>query len=450
MLPSDFNDSRVCVLGLGYVGLTLAVAMADVGFAVHGLEVRQDVLDGLARDEPHFWEPRLADKLARVRASGRFTFSLGLDANLKASTYIITVGTPLDEHGKAKLGAVQHAAREIAEHMQDGALIILRSTVKLGTARKVIAPILEESGKRFQIAVCPERTLEGRALVELTELPQIVGADTPDTRARCAQLFGMLTPTAVRLNSLEAAELAKLADNTYRDVTFGFANEIARLCAEIGVSAADVIRAGRYGYPRTNIAWPGPVGGPCLEKDPHILAESAAEFGIDMRVTKAARWTNEVQPAEIAANLVRQAGRSPGFAAKPRIRVLGLAFKGVPATDDLRGTMAKPIVDALRHRFPDADLAGYDPVVSSQAAQDHFGFGTDPTLQQAFEGSSIVIIANNHPAFQTMELGALAQSMRSPAIVFDCWNMHNAFAESLPEGVSYLGLGDETAVGSRA
>ena len=255
-LPQNFADRRVTVIGLGYVGLTLAVAMADSGFEIMGVEVRQDVIDMLARGEPHFFEPRLKDKLERVVRRGSFRFSREPVPSFGSSVYIITVGTPLDKDGKIQLRFIEQASQQVAAVLKDGDLVVLRSTVKLGTARSVVHRVLSATGKRFDIAVCPERTLEGRALLELHELPQVIGADTPDTRYRCAQLFSILTPTTVTVESLEAAELVKLIDNTYRDVTFAFANEVAKLCGRLGVSASSVIAAGKLGYPRTNVAIP--------------------------------------------------------------------------------------------------------------------------------------------------------------------------------------------------
>jgi UDP-N-acetyl-D-mannosaminuronic acid dehydrogenase len=441
-LPARILDRNVCILGLGYVGLTLGVAMADAGFRVHGIERREDVCDLLAQGKAHFWEPRLDDKLKRVIDKGSFTFSSDVDPDFPASVYILTVGTPLGKDGQAFLGAVERASLQVASVMQEGALIILRSTVKLGTARNVVAPVLAKRGLPFELAVCPERTLEGKALIELHELPQIIGSDDAETRQRCVQMFGALTPTTIALSSLEAAELTKLVDNTYRDVMFAFANEIAHLCGHAGLSAHEIISAGRLGYPRTNVALPGPVGGPCLEKDPHILVESARSFGVEMNITAAARLVNERQP-EATAALIREASKA-GSAAK--IALCGLAFKGVPPTDDLRGTMAKPILDALLRAFPGARVTGFDPVVTAAAARDYFGIETAPSLAEACDNADVVIFANNHPMFQGIDLPALAATLAPGAVIYDYWNMHNGEADAMPDGIRYLSVGSERKV----
>lgn len=443
-MPAAYPDRDVCVVGLGFVGLTLAVAMADSGFRVQGVEVREDILAKLRQMQPHFFEPRLADKLARVVKQGSFTAASHIDPDAGSKVYIITVGTPLAETGRVELMFIERASREVAAVLRDGDLVILRSTVKLGTARNVVKPILEATGREFELAVCPERTLEGQALLELHTLPQIIGSDDPQTALRCCQLFGMLTPTTVKVSSLEAAELVKLVDNTYRDVSFAFSNEVAKLCSRAGVSAREIIAAGRLGYSRTNLAVPGPVGGPCLEKDPHILVQAAAELGVELEITKAARRMNEQQPSDVAGLIAARAGGNKSFRARPRIALLGLAFKGVPATDDLRGTMALPILRALQSRFDSAEFIGFDPVVPMSTANAFFGIPIAESIDEAVSGADLVVIANNHPDFRSMDLAAIARRMNRPSFVYDFWNLFDDAADAMPLGVSYLALGSES------
>lgn len=437
----NFKDRRVCVLGLGYVGLTLAVVMADVGFEVVGVEIRDNVRDLLSQGKPHFYEPGLEERLQRVISAGNFTCVKTIPADWGGSVYIVTVGTPLDDSGYSRLDMVENVSSEVSRHLRDGDLVIMRSTVKLGTTRKFVMPKLAATGKVFELAFCPERTLEGKALVELRQLPQIVGGITISAAVRASQLFQFISPTVVRVSDIETAEMIKLIDNAQRDVAFAYANEVARACDAIGVSAIEVIQAGKLGYPRTNLPIPGLVGGPCLEKDPHILSEGLAELGVELEITKAARLINERQPGETVEFMQRVvAQKAISFSAQPVITLMGIAFKGQPATDDLRGTMAKPVLDALRKAFPKALFRGFDPVVSDS---DIVAFGLVPVvkLEEAFNGASLVIILNNHPIFSTMPVACLAQQMVQPGLIYDYWNCFNSMDLHMPEGIAYVALG---------
>ena len=243
-VPQDYSDRQVAILGCGYVGLTLAAVMADVGFNVLGVEIRDDVLAKLSRGEPHFHEPGLAALLERLVRQKRIRFVKQLPQPCEARVFIITVGTPLDARGRARLDMVEHVAQEVAACLKPGDMVVMRSTLKLGTTRRIVKPLLDGRGVTYDMAFCPERTLEGQALAELRYLPQIVGGDSLQASVRASQLFQLLTPTTVRVSSLDTAEMIKLVDNSQRDVFFAFSNEIARLCDAMPISAAEVIRAG--------------------------------------------------------------------------------------------------------------------------------------------------------------------------------------------------------------
>lgn len=412
----------VCIIGLGYVGLTLATALADVGFTVIGVEKRSDVVAMTNRGQPHFSENGLEELLTYVIDQSRMSAVETLTNDDRSNVYVITVGTPLDADGNARLDFIEAATRQVAENMQDGALVLLRSTVKIGTARNVVAPILQESGKTFELAMCPERTLEGKALDELRNLPQIIGADNESTRERAAHFFYKLTHTAVQVDSLEAAEIIKLVDNTYRDVQFAFANEVARLCEAFDVNALEVINGGKLGYPRTNVALPGLVGGPCLEKDPHILRQSAKDKELDLSITGAARQVNENQPAETVDFICEEFRRRKNDVT-PEVAILGMAFKGIPATDDLRGSMSFHVLQALRERYKDANIRIFDPVADklslSHAAPDCTVF---ETIDEAISGADIAIVANNHPMLGERRPSQLIRLMNENAFIYDYWN----------------------------
>ena len=435
------KDNRVAIVGLGYVGLTLATVMAELDFQVVGIEKRQKLVEKTNAGIPHFSEVGLREVLERVVKSSNMKALRVLDAEDPFDVYIITVGTPLNSAGDPIFDFIKNASEEVASHMSDGALVILRSTVALETTRNVVVPILEKSGKRFDIAMCPERTLEGNALEELLRLPQIIGADQEHVRNRAAEIFSRLTKTVVKVSSLETAEMIKLVDNTSRDVSFAFANEIARACEAFGVKTTEVISLGAVGYERTKVASPGLVGGPCLEKDPHIFLKSAESRGVDLEITRSSRLVNERQPSETVRFIVDQMKqRKMGDAVK--VTILGMAFKGRPITDDLRGSMSIKVLGALHQLRPDLSVHAYDPVICPSILLEHVpGIITHNDLGEAINGASVVIIANNHPTFENFPLIDWLEVMMPEGFVYDYWNNLKKNYTNLTSD-RYFGLGD--------
>lgn len=433
------------VIGLGYVGLTLATVLAEAGNKVIGVEKRSEVVDQTNAGIPHFSETGLPEALSRVVGANSLVAAERFEPDTVCDTYIITVGTPLSSTGFVRTDMIEAASREVAANMRDGALVILRSTVMVGATRDVVSPILAASGKHFDIAMCPERTLEGEALHELRDLPQIVGADDPAVGDRAAAVFRQLTNSIVQVSSPEAAEIIKLVDNTYRDVHFAFANEVARLCDAFEVNAHEVISSGKLGYKRTDVPLPGLVGGPCLEKDPHILLQSARSRGIDLELTFAGRLVNERQPAEtvkfISSEIARRNLVSP-FA----ICILGMAFKGIPATDDLRGSMSIKVLDALKKAHPDAEIRLFDPVITpEQLAATFPDERAFARLGDAVSGASVVIIANNHPALGRISPRTISEFIAPDGFVFDYWN-HFGRLPSAELGNAYFAVGNSGLV----
>ena len=435
--PANYD---VGIVGLGYVGLTLATVLAEAGNTVIGVEKRPDLVEMTNEGTPHFTETGLPDALSGVVRFKKLVAAERFDNSFSCDTYIITVGTPLSADGVARVDMIEQAARDIAENMRDGALVILRSTVKVGTTRDVVAPILAASGKKFDIAMCPERTLEGKALQELRELPQIVGADDPAVADRAAAVFRRLTSSIVLVSDIETAEIIKLISNTFRDVQFAFANEVARVCDAFGVSAHEVIAAGKLGYNRTNIPLPGLVGGPCLEKDPHILMESARTRGISLEITSAGRLVNERQPEE-TVRFIRSEIDRRDLETPLKINILGMAFKGLPETSDLRGSMSIKVLDALKKAHPNAEIGVYDPVTSPEVLAAEF---PDERIFNRFgdavSGASVVVIANNHPSLGTISPRTINEFINPNGFVFDYWN-HFSHLPASELGDSYFAVG---------
>jgi UDP-N-acetyl-D-mannosaminuronic acid dehydrogenase len=422
-LRADFKDKEVVVIGLGYVGLTLGAYLAELGFRVHGVEIRELVLESLNKKKSFFWEPKLDDLLARNIERGTFTFSSLIPESSNTRVFIITVGTPINSEKRAILDSIINVSEQVSQAMKDGDMVILRSTVKLNTTSTVVGPILGKSGKDFDLAFCPERTLEGAALTELGELPQIVGAPTSRSRIRAATFFQQVTPNVVNVSNAETAEMVKLVDNMQRDVSFAVSNEIAHLCNSQPIRASEVISAGKLGYKRTNLFSPGPVGGPCLEKDSYLLAESLESFGGKARVAMAARETNE-NVIEEAASFISNWINFNIKSFNRKVAVLGMAFKGSPETNDLRGSPSLNLVHNIKSNLPDAEIYCWDPVIHYTELLD-LGHKSSPTIGEVVAGACAVILVNNHPTLSNLDLASLFESSQPPMLVYDFWGRND-------------------------
>jgi UDP-N-acetyl-D-mannosaminuronic acid dehydrogenase len=450
-MKNHITDQNICIFGMGYVGVTLAVVMAEAGFKVLGLEINDEILKQLKAGTPHFYEAGLDARLKAVVANGhlRFAKSLAEDPHVSdINVYILSVGTPLSNNSKhPRMDMIETVTKDIAQHMSPDSLIILRSTVVIGTTKKVVLPLLKESGLPFDLAYCPERTLEGKALKELTYLPQIVGGIDTKSAWRATQLFQHLTPTTIRVSSLESAEVIKLLDNSYRDLSFAFGNEVALLCEAANLDAIEIINAANTGYERTSIALPGFVGGPCLEKDPHILEYSLEKYNHKTKLISAGRKLNEDLVSNIT-NLITHSISDESKLESPTIAICGLAFKGQPETSDLRGTVAIPLLKYLRNKFPKATIKGQDFAVKNPEILD---MGLIPSsIEEAFKETDILIVCNNNQKYQALDGNRMAETMNDNAIIFDVWNILSINKATHSNGVKYRRLGSCNAMDSQS
>lgn len=444
---------HVVVVGLGYVGLTLALVMADLGLRVTGVDRSDSVVRGLRAGRSHVHEPGIDDLLRRCLDRD---LSIATELPEDGDVFVIAVGTPVvvaDGGHRPDLTALHAATEAVAARLRPGGLVVLRSTVPIGTTRDVVAPRLAagsglEPGTGFHLAFAPERTTEGAALRELRTLPQIVGGITSDSVESTAALFREIAPTIVRTTTPEVAELAKLVNNSYRDLTFSFANEVARIGDGLGVDAIESIRVANQGYPRGQVPVPSPgVGGPCLTKDPYILADALPDPERRLSVITAGRAVNERMPA-VVADRVLATLREAGVTAGARILVLGAAFKGDPPTDDLRDS---PSLEVIRHlEAAGADVRCSDRVIG---ADELVAAGLRPAgddLRAAAAGTHALLILNDHRDHRDLPLADLAAAMADPRLLFDGWGLYRA-ADVLAEGFGrYLAYGLRAAAPVRS
>jgi len=439
---TDHRFDAVAVFGLGYVGLTLATALASRGHTVTGVDINPGLVSRLADGKIDMVEPGLEGLVLTNLRRDQLSFVTDL-AGHRHRVYIVAVGTPVDSDGTPDLTALKNTCKTISGYLTRGDIVMLRSTVPVGTTRDVVVPLLENlSGLRagidFHIAFTPERTSEGQAMRELRQLPQIVGGLTPKCTDRAANFWTTLTHSIVRVESLEAAEMVKLANNTFRDLSFAFANELALLSDCFNVNAFELIQSANEGYPRNPIPLPSPgVGGYCLTKDPLLFDHVFSQQFSRQSLGKASRITNEhakLYPIEITKRFANMNGINlEGL----EVLIVGMAFKGDPETSDLRGSVSVYIGNHLRELG--VGVVAWDAMVDRNALQEQ-GFSTAEDLSQAVIQADVILILNNHR--QNVSIGALlAKAPEKPKLIFDGWSLLDRFAIESVHGLSYSTMG---------
>ena len=428
---------HICIVGMGRVGLTLALILASAGFKVYGIDRDKNAVASLNKGKPHFYEKGL-DALLKKHLNNNLVVAQRMEGE-RQDAYIICVGTPVDrETKKVILEPLIQATSEVAEQLTKDSIVILRSTVPVGATRNIILPILRERQENFYLAYCPERTLEGRALMELGELPQIVGGLNEESVEKAVSIFSKVTATTVRVDSLEAAEMTKLIDNSYRDVNFALANEVALIADRLGVDAVELIKAANLGYPRNKVPVPGFVGGACLSKDPYILHESAASLGYETMLVKLARVVNESLPSHVAQKLAGQLSHLGKDIKSAKILVLGIAFKGQPDTDDVRDSPALSLIDYFKNEHGVNRIYGHDFIVPPHELQKA---GVEPcSLEDGFKDADCVIFMNNHRSYYDLDIETLTALLNKPAVFIDVWHIFNPKDMREFDGVIYGGL----------
>jgi len=428
--------NRVAVVGLGYVGLTLSVALARRGLAVIGCDQQPRVVATLGAGRSHLYEPGVEEAL-REHLGTRLRVVATLPHE-PVDAAVICVSTPVDPVTHApQLEHLRDAARAVAETCPPSTLVVVRSTVPIGATRAIVLPELVRRWGSARLAFCPERTIQGQALRELEELPQVIGGLDAASADAAEALFGRLARRLVRVSSLEAAEMVKLINNCHTDLIYSFGNEVALIAERFGLDPLEAIRAANVEYPRPDLSRPGFVGGGCLSKDPYILLHSAQAAGYRPGLVGAARGLNEHLPRHVAQRFLELLAETRGSLTGARALLLGFAYKGWPPTDDMRGAPSVPIVEALRSAG--LELRGHDYLVPDVVLQ---GLGVASCgPEEGFADVDGVLVITDHPDYARLDLDKCVAALRRPALVFDCWRILDAERVRAVSGVRYAGIG---------
>jgi UDP-N-acetyl-D-glucosamine dehydrogenase len=389
----------VGVIGLGYVGLPLAVAFAEAGEEVVGVDVDPLKVNAISSGESYIEDissERLRAALPRIEATSHY------QPLARADAVLICVPTPLTANREPDLSALQGSATELGNVLQKGQLIVLESTTYPGTTRECLVPILEQKselrvGEDFNVAFSPERVDPGRTDFTLRNTPKVLGGMTQRCADRADELYGLICDHLIQVSTPEAAEMSKLLENIFRSVNIALVNELAILCERMGIDIWEVVDAAAtkpYGFMRFD---PGPgMGGHCLPVDPFYLTWRAREFHMSTEFIELAGKTNQQMPH----HCVERIERALNDVAKPvrgsRIAILGVAYKA--GVGDLRESPALRIMEVLAERG--GELSYHDPYVPSLP---EFGLESVP-LQTAVSGADAVVLVTAHP---DVDYGAL-------------------------------------------
>jgi UDP-N-acetyl-D-mannosaminuronic acid dehydrogenase len=399
-------ERGVVVVGLGYIGLPTSAVLASHGIPVTGVDVNADTVAEINAGRVPIVEPDLDSSVAGAVARGTLTAQVEVPA---ADAFLIAVPTPFRGDKQPDLTHVEQATRAVAAALTGGEVVILESTVPPGSTLQVSRWLAEErpdlrfphdhpDDPEVYVAHCPERVLPGRIMIELVTNDRLVGGLTPECARRAAALYWVCCRGEVVLTDAASAEMAKLVENSFRDVNIAFANELAEVCEQLGLDVWEVIRLANK-HPRVNVLRPGPgVGGHCIAVDPWFIVATAPE---QARLIRQARETNDARPASVVARVGALAGDGATVAC------LGLAFKA--DVDDLRESPAIEVTRTLATTRPDLKVLAVEPHVSRlPAVLDALPNVTLTDTDTALEAADVVVLLVDHRELVAIDPARLA------------------------------------------
>jgi UDP-N-acetyl-D-mannosaminuronic acid dehydrogenase len=410
----EIFKGRVAVIGLGYIGLPTAAALSTRGIEVIGVDVNPDTVKAIREGEAPFVEPDLAAAVSGAVAMGRLTATLETP---EADVYIIAVPTPFQLDYTADLSYVRAAVDAIAPKLRGGEVVILESTSPPGTTRRVsewiaalrpdlVLPHASDAAADVCVAHCPERVLPGRIMIEMVTNDRLIGGITPRCAERAAAIYRVFAQGEILQSDAASAEMAKIVENSYRDVNIGFANELSLICEKLKLDVWEVIRLANH-HPRVDILTPGPgVGGHCIAVDPWFIIAAAPESA---NLIKAARKVNDSKPKHVAQTVINKTTRFNS----PTVACLGLAFKA--NVDDLRESPAVKIVEQIARALPEMNVLVAEPFVD--VLPDELLELENVCLVRAadaVEAADIVALLVDHDQFKRMN-----RSLLTGKVVYD-------------------------------
>ena len=438
--------SGIAVVGFGYIGTVIGAVLADRGWPVTGIDVRQNIVDEINLGKTTVPEPGLGELVSNNVRVGRLRATTDFGALAENEFIIVTVGTPLGPDYEPIVDDIKAAAKAVGEHLRTGHLVILKSTVPPDTTEKLFLPILEETsglraGVDFGLAFCPERLAEGQAIRELTSIPIVIGAIDERSARACATLWRhALGMDSIVVDDPRTAEMVKLADNLWIDLNVALANELAKVCDRLGMDVVQVIDAANT-MPKVNhnvnILMPSMgVGGYCLTKDPWFVNHLGQSLGLDLAIPRTSRTVNDTMPAYTYGLLTQLLADQGKAIETSKIAVLGIAFKN--NTGDCRLTPTKYVVALLEESG--CQLSVHDPWVPDDEARTVTKIPLTPDIESAVEDADALVVLAGHRQFHQIPLARLADLAAARCVFLDGRNSFDPAAVRAA-GLVYKGIG---------
>lgn len=393
------SRNLVCgTVGLGYVGLPLAVEKAKAGFRTLGFDVQQEKVDSVNRGENYIGDV-VQEDLESLVSSGMLEATTDFSRIADCDFVAICVPTPLDAHQQPDTSYMEASAREIAPYIKKGTMVVLESTTYPGTTEDLIKPILEDGsglmcGTDFYLGFSPERVDPGNLIYKTKNTPKVVGAVGEDALECIAAVYeSVLEGGVTRVSTPAVAEMEKILENTYRNVNIGLVNEMAMLCDRMGIDVWEVIDAAKtkpYGF---TAFYPGPgLGGHCIPLDPYYLSWKVREYGFHTSMIEASMTVNDGMPEWCASRAARLLNAKSKAMKDAKILVLGVAYK--QDIDDYRESPALRVIERLEARG--ADIAYYDPWVPEYYYQGEVRKSLPELTEDVLAGADLVIVTCAH------------------------------------------------------
>ncbi|MDD1777489.1 MAG: nucleotide sugar dehydrogenase [Candidatus Helarchaeota archaeon] len=436
---------KIAVFGLGRIGLPTALAFAEKGITIYGVDTQESVIESLKKLKPHVDEPGLTDLLKTVMKNNKFVVTTNYREAMKESdVFIICVPTPVTADKIPDYSSIIEVCNNGLKFLKKDDLVIVESTISPGTIEHLMVPLIKKSagldaGVDYGIACCPERADPGNILVNFKKVPRIIGGYTKKSAEVTTEIYHSITNAdIIQVSNDRIACAVKLTENIFRDVNIALINELAILYEKIGLDTIEIIKAASTKW-NFQPHFPGAgVGGPCLPANPYYLIQDAIKVGFVPHLIRVAREINDRMPQhiiELTLQALNQAGKSIKTA---KIAILGITYK--PEVHDFQLSPAIPIIQALE-QFG-SKIFIYDPLIQSPDTLNHHflnGVTCANSVEEAISDSDCIIIVTAHRQFSQLKIRDLENLAAKPLTIVDGRNLFDL--DQIPSGTIYFGVG---------